>query len=117
MINQSDFGGVYLGTTKGEEIIPGLIECPGYWMEDINQLIRRLVSISPFELIDRHEETAQIMNDFYARNRFGFRVNLVFLKVPREVYSGHDREYLNRLFYHDLGWINWHKDEGALVTI
>lgn len=55
------------------------------------------------------------MNDFFARNRLTFRVNLVLPRGRRLVYSAHDRQYLNALFHHNLGWINGYHDEGCLA--
>lgn len=45
VINQSELGGIYLGTIKGEEIIPRLIQDPAFWRGEINTLIRQLLLI------------------------------------------------------------------------
>ncbi|CAI7639764.1 unnamed protein product [Penicillium glandicola] len=44
VINRSELGGLYLGTTRGEEIIQRLIQDPAFWRGEINTLIKELLS-------------------------------------------------------------------------
>lgn len=106
VINQSELGGIYLGTIRGEEIIPRLIQDPAFWRGEINALIRQLLSIHPQWWVERPEQTAKTMNEFFARNRLTFRVNILQRRTDRPGYYGHDRQYLNTLFHHNLGWLN-----------
>jgi hypothetical protein len=106
VINQSELGGIYLGTIRGEEIIPRLIQDPTFWRREINALIKQLLSMHPHWWVDRPTETVKTMNDFFARNRLTFRVNRSFRPTDRPEYSEHDRQYLNTIFHHNLGWIN-----------
>lgn len=40
VITYNDLGGVYLGTIKGQEIIPQLLQDREYWRKEINELIK-----------------------------------------------------------------------------
>ncbi|CAG8903301.1 unnamed protein product [Penicillium egyptiacum] len=103
VINQSELGGIYLGTIRGEEIIPRLIQDLTFWRREINALIKQLLSMHPHWWVDRPTETVKTMNDFFARNRLTFRVNSSFRPTDRPEYSEHDRQYLNTIFHHNLG--------------
>ncbi|KAJ5597521.1 Nucleoside phosphorylase [Penicillium hordei] len=106
MINQSELGGIYLGTIRGTEIIPRLIQDPAFWRSEINALIRQLLLIHPQWWVERPQQAAKTLNDFFARNRLTFRVNILQRRTDRPGYSGHDRQYLDALFNHNLGWLN-----------
>lgn len=101
--NQSELGGIYLGTIRGGEIIPGLIQDPAFWRREINALIRQLILIHPQWWVERTQQTAKTINNFFARNRLTFRVNILQRRTKRPVYSRHDRQYLDALFQHNLG--------------
>ncbi|RDW76902.1 Nucleoside phosphorylase [Aspergillus mulundensis] len=112
-IDHSDLGGVYLGTIRGAEIIPRLIQNPEYWRAEINTLLTQLLAIHPQWWVEARPKTAEMMNAFFARNRLTFRVNIVQRKTPRPNYSGHNRQYLNSLFHHNMGWINGWENAGV----
>ncbi|PYI11782.1 purine and uridine phosphorylase [Aspergillus sclerotiicarbonarius CBS 121057] len=99
-----DLSGVYLGTIKGQELIPRLIRNPDHWRTETNALISQLIETHPQWWIERTEESARIMNEFFARNRLTYRVNIYPRLGERPVYHGNDREYLSILFDHNLGW-------------
>jgi hypothetical protein len=113
VINQSELGGIYLGTIRGEEIIPRLIRNPTYWRGQIHDLIQQLISIHPHWWVDAREDTMSVINGFFARNKLTFRINLSKRPSPRPRYSQHDRQYLNGLFYHNLGYLNGSKNGGV----
>ncbi|KAJ6183377.1 Nucleoside phosphorylase [Penicillium canescens] len=117
VIDQSELGGIYLGTIRGEEIIPRLIQDPAFWRREINDLIKQLVSMHPHWWVERPTQTAKTMNDFFARNRLTFRENACFRASDHPDYSEHDRQYLNTLFHHNLGWINGFTPEEGLPEI
>ncbi|OOG00636.1 hypothetical protein ASPCADRAFT_125648 [Aspergillus carbonarius ITEM 5010] len=102
--SHDELGGVYLGTIRGQEIIPRLIKNPDHWRNESNALIARLIEIHPQWWIERTEESARIMNEFFVRNRLTYRVNIYPRLGERPAYHGNDREYLNILFDHNLGW-------------
>ncbi|PWY94661.1 purine and uridine phosphorylase [Aspergillus sclerotioniger CBS 115572] len=99
-----ELSGVYLGTIRGQEIIPRLIRNPDHWRKKINVLLAQLIEIHPQWWIERTEESARIMNEFFTRSRLTYRVNVYPRPSERPVYHGNDREYLSILFDHNLGW-------------
>ncbi|RAK97550.1 purine and uridine phosphorylase [Aspergillus ibericus CBS 121593] len=99
-----ELSGVYLGTIRGSEIIPRLIRNPDHWRNEIGALIAQLVEIHPEWWIERTEEAARVMNEFFARCRLTYRVNVYPRLSERPIYHGSNREYLSILFDHNLGW-------------
>ncbi|KAE8357669.1 hypothetical protein BDV27DRAFT_138902 [Aspergillus caelatus] len=57
------------------------------------------------------------MNDFFARHRFTFRVNIFPRRTPRSEYPDNDRQYLNILFDHNIGWLNRFEEGVAEINI
>lgn len=69
------------------------------------ELIKRLLEMHPQWWIERAVKTASAMNDFFARNKLSCRVNPFLRRTSRPVYPGNDRQYLNTVFEHNLGWL------------
>ncbi|KAE8135695.1 nucleoside phosphorylase domain-containing protein [Aspergillus pseudotamarii] len=115
--SHSELEGVHLGTIRGSEIIPRLIQYPEYWRREIHELIQRLLSMHPQWWIHRQVETARAINDFFARHRFTFRVNIFPTRTPRPEYPDNDRQYLNILFDHNIGWLNRFEEGTAEINI
>ncbi|KAL3478577.1 purine and uridine phosphorylase [Aspergillus californicus] len=109
----SEFSGINLGTIPGDEIIPYLMQNPEPWRKEIHELLGKLRATHPQWWVERRSETAELMNEFFARHKLTFRVNLVQKRTPRPLYAGDYSEYLNALFFHNSGWCNGWENAGV----